>query len=87
MYCRSEIDHLTELLQSKAVDLQANHNGNRVEASLSDAVTNYEKPLQLQNNPLAENGTLREISHTVISTPGINTRVRSCKAHFLSFLD
>lgn len=71
-FTKSEIDHLTELLQSKAVDLHVNHNVERVEAK--DPVAKFEKPLQLQKNPLAENGNLRERSHSVISTPGITTR-------------
>lgn len=74
-------------MQSRAVvDLLVDPDVKRVEASLSNPVANFEKPLQIQNSPFAENGTQRERSHGVISTTGISARVSHCATLFLVYI-
>lgn len=66
---------MTELLQSKAAE-SPDGEFKRVEARLSEPEANFETRQQLLRSPLAENGTERERSHAVISTPGISAGVR-----------
>ncbi|KAL3520929.1 hypothetical protein ACH5RR_019078 [Cinchona calisaya] len=73
-FTRSEIDRLTELLYSRAVDLPVEDDVKRTETNTSKQVANFERQQQLVNS-LGEKMNERYRSNGLNSTPGISTRV------------
>ena len=65
-------------------DLSIDCDIKRVEASHPDPTKNFEKPHQIKNGLLVQNGCQRERAGGVISTLGISIRVSRCTKRFLS---
>lgn len=75
-FCRSEIDHLTSLLQSRTVDIPG---GNEERISKVKSVVLYDSKEKFPKTPVRENWT----ENHLISTPVVSSAVRKS---FLSFI-
>ena len=75
LFCRSEIDHLTELLHSRAVDLPVEDGVRGNEPNASKLVANFEgQHQQVISSEEKRNKSYR--SHGLDSAPGTSRRVR-----------
>lgn len=70
--CRSEIDHLTVLLHSRAGEVSLRDDGKRNEEAASD----FGRCQQFESSPLEANRNEGDRSHGVVSTPISNSKVR-----------
>lgn len=76
--CRTEIDRLTELLRSKAVDMPMGDEEKR------DGAIQLRPALDSSSSLLEENRSVKVISGGYVATPVTNSRVRACSLVFLS---
>ncbi|KAF8395484.1 hypothetical protein HHK36_019430 [Tetracentron sinense] len=67
----AEIDHLTELLRSRTVDVPVEHENKSSEPSTPQPVAAHDRQVELVDNPVLENGINRQRLVGVISTPEV----------------
>lgn len=71
LFYRSEIDHLTALLQSKTVDSPVTGEEKRMELVTSEQVLSHELKAEYPNSSALQNG----IENRLVSTPFVSSRV------------
>lgn len=83
---RTEIDHLSELLHSRAGEVSLRDDRKRNEETVSD----FGRHQQIVRGPVEENRNTGNRSHEVVSTPISNSKVRIlcciCKDKHLSYV-